>query len=250
MSMASEPLPIAFAALTFALAGFIKGVIGLGLPTVSMGLLTVVMAPAEAASLLILPSFITNVWQLVAGPRCAALARRLWPMMAGIVLGSLAGAGFMRADKAGQAAVALGIALMIYAVVGLAAVRFSVSPSAERWLAPLTGAVTGSITAATGVFVIPAVPYLGALGLAKDDLIQALGLSFTVSTVALAAVLAESGTLQGSTIGSWVLALAPALLGMVVGGWVRGRVSEKVFRRCFFLGLLALGGHLASRALT
>jgi uncharacterized membrane protein YfcA len=113
----------------------------------------------------------------------------------------------------------------------------------------MIGAVTGSITAATGVFVIPAVPYLGALGFAKEDLIQALGLSFTVSTVALAAVLAESGTLQGSTIGSSVLALAPALLGMVVGGWVRGRVSEKLFRRCFFLGLLALGGHLASRAL-
>jgi uncharacterized membrane protein YfcA len=249
MSIASEPLAIVFAALTFALAGFIKGVIGLGLPTVSMGLLTVVMAPGEAASLLIVPSFITNVWQLVAGPRCAALARRLWPMMAGIAFGTFAGAGFMRADKAGHAAVALGAALVTYAVIGLTAVRFSVSPTAERWLAPLTGAVTGSITAATGVFVIPAVPYLGALRLAKDDLIQALGLSFTVSTVALAAILAESGRLQGSTIGSSVLALAPALLGMVVGGWVRGRVSEKVFRRCFFLGLLALGGHLASRAL-
>jgi uncharacterized membrane protein YfcA len=249
MFIASEPLPIVFAALTFALAGFIKGVIGLGLPTVSMGLLTVVMAPGEAASLLIVPSFITNVWQLVAGPRCAALARRLWPMMAGIAFGTFAGAGFMRADKAGQAAVALGVALVSYALIGVAAVRFSVSPTAERWLAPLIGVVTGSITAATGVFVIPAVPYLGALGLAKCDLIQALGLSFTVSTVALAAVLAESGTLQGSTIGSSVLALAPTLLGMVVGGWVRGRVSEKLFRRCFFLGLLALGGHLASRAL-
>jgi uncharacterized membrane protein YfcA len=250
MSIASEPLAIVFAALTFALAGFIKGVIGLGLPTVSMGLLTLVMAPGEAASLLIMPSFITNVWQLVAGPRCVALGRRLWPMLAGIVFGTFAGAGFMRADKAGQAAVALGVALVTYAVIGLAAVRFSVSPTAERWLAPLIGAVTGSITAATGVFVIPAVPYLGALGFAKEDLIQALGLSFTVSTVALAAALAESGKFQGSTIGASVLALAPALLGMVVGGWVRGRVSEKVFRRCFFLGLLALGGHLASRALT
>jgi uncharacterized membrane protein YfcA len=181
MSIASEPLPIVFAALTFGLAGFIKGVIGLGLPTVSMGLLTVVMAPAEAASLLIVPSFITNVWQLVAGPRCVALGRRLWPMMAGIVVGTLAGAGFMRADKAGQAAVALGVALIAYALVGLTAVRFSVSPRAERWLAPMIGAVTGSITAATGVFVIPAVPYLGALGFAKEDLIQALGLSFTVN---------------------------------------------------------------------
>jgi uncharacterized membrane protein YfcA len=245
----SEPLSFLCAALIFALAGFIKGVIGLGLPTVSMALLTVVMVPSEAASLLIVPSFITNVWQLLAGPRCVPLARRLWPMMAGIVVGTLAGAGFMRADKGGQAAVALGVALIAYALLGLTAVRFSVSRTAERWLAPIIGALTGLITAATGVFVLPAVPYLGALGLAKDDLIQALGLSFTMSTVALGAILAESGTLQGSTLGYSVLAIAPALLGMLVGGWVRGRVSEKVFRRCLLVGLLALGGHLASRAL-
>ena len=63
-----EPLPLVVATLTFLLAGFVKGVIGLGLPTVSMGLLTLVMAPAKAASLLIVPSFLTNVWQWTAGP--------------------------------------------------------------------------------------------------------------------------------------------------------------------------------------
>jgi len=244
-----EPLPIILATLTFLLAGFVKGVIGLGLPTVAMGLLTVIMAPAQAASLLIVPSFVTNVWQLAAGPRFGALARRLWPMMAGVVVGTLAGSGFMRGDAAGRAVIALGIALMAYAVLGLTAIRFSVAPRTERWLSPLIGVATGLVAAATGVFVIPAVPYLGALGLGKDELIPALGLSFTVSTVALALTLAGNGAFQSAAAGASLLALAPALLGMVFGGWVRGRVSERVFRRCFFLGLLALGAHLASRAL-
>jgi uncharacterized membrane protein YfcA len=112
-------------------------------------------------------------------------------------------------------------------VLGFKSVRFSVSPAAEWWLGPLIGALTGLATAATGVFAIPAVPYLGALNLDKEDMIQALGLSFTVSTIALAA----------------------ALLGMAAGGAVRGRVSEQTFRRVFFGGLLVLGAHLASRAL-
>ncbi len=244
-----DPFPIIVATLTFLLAGFIKGVIGLGLPTVAMGLLTVIMAPVQAASLLIVPSFVTNVWQLAAGPRFSALVHRFWPMMAGVVIGTLAGSGFMRGDATGRAAVALGIALMTYAALGLTAVRFSVPPRVEWWFSPLVGTATGLITAATGVFVIPAVPYLGALGLEKDELVQALGLSFTVSTVALAAALAGSGALQGSTAGASLLALAPALLGMALGGWVRSRVSEKVFRRCFYAGLLVLGAHLASRAL-
>jgi uncharacterized protein len=250
MPSAFEPLPLIFAGFTFLLAGFIKGMVGLGLPTVAMGLLSVVMAPAQAASLLIVPSFVTNVWQLAAGPRVGAVAGRLWPMMGGIVLGTLAGAGFMLASHAGQAAIALGVALMIYAVLSLSMVRFAVPPRLEGWLGAGIGAVTGLVTAATGVFVIPAVPFLGALGLAKDDLIQALGLSFTVSTVALAAALVGGGAFTVGTAGASTLALAPALLGMAMGGCVRGRVSERVFRRCFFMGLLALGAHLASRALT
>ena len=58
--------------------------------------------------------------------------------------------------------------------------------------------MTGIITAATGVFVIPAVPYLQAIGLEKDQLVQALGLSFTVSTLALAANIARAGALNVS----------------------------------------------------
>jgi uncharacterized protein len=127
--------------------------------------------------------------------------------------------------------------------------RFSVAPAAEWWLAPLISALTGLVTAATGVFVIPAVPYLGSLNLDKEDMIQALGLSFTVSTIALAASLAAGGAFALGDIGASILALAPALLGMAAGGAMRGRFSEQTFRRVFFGGLLVLGAHLASRAM-
>jgi hypothetical protein len=247
MPLAPDP-PVLAVALTFLLAGFVKGVIGLGLPTVAMGLLGLVMAPAQAAALLVVPSLVTNLWQLAAGPRIGSLVRRLWPMLAGIVAGTLAGSGLMAGEAAGYATGALGAALMAYAALGLAAVRPSVPPQAERWLGPLVGAATGLVTALTGVFVIPAVPYLGALGLPRDSLVQALGLSFTVSTVALAAVLSGDGYLGGATLGVSLAALAPALAGMALGGWVRERVDEGVFRRCFFFGLLILGAHLAVRA--
>ncbi|CAM3435399.1 putative membrane transporter protein [Salmonella enterica subsp. arizonae] len=73
----------------FLLAGIVKGVIGLGLPTISMGLLTVVMAPASAASLLIIPSLVTNIWQLFTGPAFLSLIKRLWGFIAGIFIGTL-----------------------------------------------------------------------------------------------------------------------------------------------------------------
>jgi uncharacterized protein len=78
----------------FLLAGFVKGVIGLGLPTISMGLLVLFMPPAAAAALIV-PSLITNLWQMFGGANLAALVRRLWPMLAGVCLGTWAGAGLL-----------------------------------------------------------------------------------------------------------------------------------------------------------
>ena len=234
---------------TFLLAGLVKGVIGLGLPTVAMGLLGLAMPPAYAAALLIVPSLVTNVWQLLAGPRFGALFRRLWGMMLGIVTGTLAGSGLLTGAAAPAAAAALGAALALYAVVGLAKLRLRVPSGSERWAGPLIGVATGLVTGATGVFVIPAVPYLGSLGLERDDLVQALGLSFTASTLALAAGLAWHGALPLQAAGTSMLALVPALAGMALGGWLRARVRPGTFRLCFFVGLLVLGGELVWRGL-
>ena len=46
-----------------------------------------------------------------------------------------------------------------------------------------------------------------------------------------------------------LVALVAALFGMVIGQKVRGLASPKTFRLCFFIGLLALGAHLALHGL-
>ena len=234
---------------TFLLAGMVKGVVGLGLPTISVGLLGLVMPPMQAAALLVVPSMVTNIWQLADGRSPLPMLRRLWPMLVGIAFGTLAMSWLMRDTALPHATQMLGIALMLYAVLGLASVRFHVSPSTEPWLAPLIGGLTGAITAVTGIFVIPAVPYLHAIGLEKDELVQALGLSFSISTLALALSLGHSGELlQPAVLGVSLLALLPALLGMAGGQWLRRRISAERFKRWFFIGLLLLGADLALRA--
>jgi uncharacterized protein len=234
---------------TFLLAGLIKGVIGLGLPTVAMGLLGLAMPPVQAAALLLVPSLVTNVWQLLAGPRFGTLLRRLWPMMLGVVVGTVAGSGVIAGTAARAPTAALGAALILYGLAGLAKPRLRVPPAAEPWAGPLVGVTTGLVTGATGVFVIPAVPYLGSLGLERDDLVQALGLSFTISTFALAGGLVLHGALPFAATGTSLLALVPALAGMALGGWLRARVRPETFRPCFFVGLLVLGGELVWRGL-
>lgn len=240
---------LGWVAFTFLLAGMVKGVVGMGLPTVAMGLLGLVMPPVEAAALLVVPSLVTNIWQLATGPRLIALVRRLATMMLGVCAGTFLGIGLLTSGASGIASVALGTVLALYGAVGLAGPRFAVPAGAEPWLSPVVGMVTGVLTGATGVFVIPAVPYLGSLGLEKEELIQALGLSFAVSTIALAGALAMSGGLDASLARGSLLALVPVVAGLFIGQAVRKRLQPEIFRRWFFASLVVLGLYMVVRAI-
>jgi uncharacterized membrane protein YfcA len=236
-------------ALTFVLAGTVKGVTGMGLPTVAMGVLGVFMPPVAAASLLLIPSFVTNVWQLFTGPGFTSLLSRLWLMMLGIVVGTVAGSWLLTNANTKWAPVGVGAALALYALSSLLARPFSIPARAEPWLSPAVGLTTGLITGGTGVFVIPAVPYLQALGLGRDNLVQAMGLSFTISTMALGIGLARGGAFHSENIAASALAIVPSLLGMWLGTAVRERISQVTFRRGFLYCLVVLGIELMVRPL-
>ncbi|WP_280153105.1 sulfite exporter TauE/SafE family protein [Piscinibacter sp. XHJ-5] len=240
---------IATIAFVFLLAGFVKGVVGLGLPTITMGLLSLAMSPAQAAALLVVPSLVTNVWQIAARPGLLSLMRRLATMLGGVCIGVALGGGWLTRGPSGAATAGLGIALLAYAGLGLLTLHWHIAPRHERWAAPLVGIATGLVTAATGVFVIPAVPYLQALGLDKEELVQALGLSFLVSTIALALALGHGGALPASAWTGSLLALLPALAGMGLGQKMRQRLQPALFKKLFLAALLTLGVYLAWRGL-
>jgi uncharacterized protein len=241
----------AFAAVlcgVFFLGGFVKGVIGLGLPTVAMGLLSIAMPPAQAAAAIVIPAVATNVWQILAGPALLSLARRVAFMMLGVVVGTFATVGLLTRSTA-VAAAALGAVLVAYGVLGFLPGRLEIAPRTERWLSPPVGLVNGMINGATGVFVIPSVPYLNSLKLEREELIQVIGIHALVCPLALGCALAVHGQFHTGLAATSVVALLPALAGMYVGQRLRRRLNPVVFRRCFFAGLIGLGGYMVVRSL-
>jgi len=144
----------------------------------------------------------------------------------------------------------LGLMLIAYGAWGLLRPPVDITPVQERWLGPVAGYLTGAITAATGVFVVPAVPYLQALRLSKDELVQALGLSFTVSTLALAGHLYQADDLDGLGLSVSAAALVPSLAGLWLGERLRRRVSDSTFRIGFYVALILLGSAMLMLALS
>ena len=243
-----DALTILAIAGTFLLAGTVKGVIGLGLPTISLALLTAMLDLPHAMVLLLVPSFITNLWQAVTGGNARAILLRLWPfllMATGTVwLGATA---LTRVDLSLLSAL-LGALLIVYSTVSLAGLRFTITVRQEAWVGLLVGTANGILTGMTGSFVVPGVMFLQAIGLSRDMLIQAMGMLFTVSTLALAIALQGNSFLTIELGGLSAAALLPAIAGMVLGQRIRQKLPEQLFRRIFFISLLLLGAYIIASA--
>ncbi len=142
----------------------------------------------------------------------------------------------------------LGALLVVYSTVNLAGLRFTITTRQELWVGPLAGLVNGILTGMTGSFVVPGVFFLQAIGLSRDMLIQAMGMLFTASTLALAVALQGNDllTLELGTLSA--AALLPAIIGMLFGQRIRQRLSEQLFRRVFFISLLMLGAYIIASA--
>lgn len=226
--------------LTFFFAGIVKGILGIGMPVITMGVLGAILSPAEAASLLLVPAFATNVWQFLSHRGAGRALARFWPMMAGILIGAPLGTGLITGQDARPAAAALGVVLMVYALLGLTHPRLRLPVGAERWAGPLAGLGAGLLAGATGVFAIPTIPYIAALGLEQDALIQALGLIFSAASLALGAGLAFHHALPATSLVISAIALVPALAGMKLGTRLRRKVHPDRFRILFLCGLIVL----------
>ncbi len=246
--MADGAAPLVFIAAAFLFAGFVKGALGIGLPTVVMGLLSIVMPPAQAAALMVLPAMGTNIWQMAAGPSLGKLLRRFAGMIVGVFVGTFATIGLLTQSATGASA-ALGLVLAAYGLYGLFARRFEIAPRYELWASPVIGLVTGSICGATGIFVVPTAPYLTSLRMNTEELVQSIGISAFVCPLALTIALAVHGRYSFGVAGASLLALLPALAGMYIGIRVRRRLPAAVFMRWFFAGLIALGGYMFLRSL-
>ena len=240
---------LAAVAAIYVLAGSVKGAIGLGLPTISMALLGIWLPIEQAAAILVLPAFLTNVWQSLVGGALMSLLARLWPMMGFLVLGTVLTAGIMTSDSTSITGLFLGAILAVYAGFALAGYQFTVSRRAEPVLGPAAGLTTGLISGATGIFVIPAAPYIQALNLDKDELVQAIGIAALIATAALALGLGLNGNLKVGIVVPGSIAVLSAFAGMFIGQALRARLSVEIFRRWVLIGLVALGGAMIVRAL-
>lgn len=235
--------------IVFWLAGLIKGISGLGLATIVVGMLSLFMPPAKAAMLMVAPSLVTNLAQCV-GQHTMLLIRRFWALWLtlGLTTAFAPFPGLNAADTT-VSTIMLGLVLIVYGAWGLRKPTLPTLKGPPSLISALAGLLTGLVTATTGVFVLPLVPYLQTLRLSKDQFIQTLGISFTVATIGLGIRLGSSASLAWqSHVADALLGVIAALIGLWMGARIRHRLNPAQFQSSLYAVFALLGVIMIARS--
>jgi hypothetical protein len=235
---------IVLALLAFFLGGWVKGTVGIGLPTVSLAILSSGLGLRESVALMAVSALATNFVQAFQGGAFRELVHTHWSLalgsFAGVWLGTLV---LYHVDPLLLTGV-LGVILCLYSIWSLIAVPVRVPPASIPVLGPITGIATGAFTGATGSLVFPLLIYLQGLRLEKDRFVQLSGILATMITGALVLAAADRHMYDGTLAPAALLALVPSFAGLYLGQRVRRRLSEDRFRTWLFIALLVLSLNL------
>jgi uncharacterized protein len=232
---------IVFGLAVFLLAGTVKGLVGLGLPTITIALTSLVLPLTESIALITLPTIVTNVWQAAVGGRFRYILRRHWPLIVPLMIVLYLTVWLVGQKGPNWASVVLGAVLVIYGGMGLARLRLRLSPDLEKPLSPVIGTVSGFIAGLVGVPVIPLMPYLQALEIRPAELVQTLGIVLCATSLTLTGSLLKFGLLDGPHALLSAAAMVPSMAGMWIGQRIRARLSIEQFRVAVFTALSLTG---------
>lgn len=230
-------------------AGVVKGILGIGVPVVSVSLLSLFINVPVAVALLPVPILLSNLWQSLSSGHVLGTFRRFGLLIAALVVGTFVGARLLVDMDQRTLLAIVGAAVLVFAISAHFPRHLRVGPRTERWLDAPVGFAGGVLGGMTTFFGPPLIMFLFALNLEKDEFVGTISTIYLCAAIPLAAALGMFGFMGPKEYAWSTAATAPLFLGLLAGQWLRTRISQSAFRRGLLLMLLVVGVRLLYRAL-
>ncbi|MCP5366377.1 MAG: sulfite exporter TauE/SafE family protein [Hyphomicrobiales bacterium] len=228
--------------------GVLKGTTGFGLPFITVPILTLAMDVPEAMAVSLFPILLSNVYQLFRDPAATrAAVVRFWPLVLSLVVMLALTSRLLSVIDTRVLMMLVGAAALSFVIFTLATPRLRVQPRHERWLAPLMGAISGTIGGFTSFYGTLAVGFVTALRLDKEAFVTTASLILLSGGVTLTVTLNRMGFFVAEQAVLSAIALVPLYVGMRIGQGLRGRLSQETFARIILALLALVGGSMILR---
>ena len=237
------------AALTFIIAGSVKGVVGIGLPTIVVGVLAQFTDPRHAIVLLIFPGLVSNAWQVYRSKRIKELAVRLWPFACVMVLGIWICSQFAALVSAKFLVFCIGVIIILFVITNFFTRRLSIPKHLDIHAQLGAGTVAGIMGGFTSIWATPMLIYLLSCQLEKDEFVGAMGFLILAGTVSLSIGYWSAGLITPTIASFSASMIIPTWLGFLLGEQARKYLDAEQFRKALFIVFLFMGANLIRRGL-
>lgn len=238
---------IVIIACAYFVAAFVKGATGLGFSTSALPILALGLGLKAGMPLVIIPSLVSNSIIMAQAGHFRETVNRFWPMFVATIPGLLIGLAVLGMVDSMLAGAVLGLVLMNYGAITLFRHGKPLSDKVARYLAPVSGFATGFVNGITGSQVMPVLPFLLSLRLDPKRFIQAINISFSLSSIVMAFGLTRMGLMTLETVWISLAGLVPVYAGTKLGSAVRNRMDAETFRKVVLVMLIIFGAILIGK---
>jgi len=232
----------------YILAGLVKGTIGIGLPTTAVSLMAQVTDARSAVILVIIPMFVTNVWQVIRCGQVAWVVQKFWRLALTMTVGIGFFALFASAISVSFMTLALGLVVSLFAIVNLAKDIPALPEKFDSIAQIISGTSAGVIGGIAGVWSPPMMIYLASKKLSKEQFLSTVGLLLLLGSTALGLGYLQAGIMSIESSGLSAILVIPAMIGFVFGEKIRELMSGDGFHRAVLIFFLLMGLNLVRRA--
>ena len=241
---------LAWCAFALACGGLIKGALGVGTPLLTVPLMALVLPPQTAIAIMVMPVVVANIWQVLQAPRSTNVVARFWPTLAAALAGLWIGIHILTRMDEKALLLVVGIAVIIFALLQVSSYKLRIPNTLERPAGLGFGFVSGIIGGVSSFFGPMLIIYLVSLQLSKEQFIGAISFLYIGAVVPWAVMLYWVGILDHLLLLYSTAAVAPVVLGMLIGRKLRKFISEQRFRHLILTVLLCSGGAILWRSLS
>lgn len=236
------------AVVTYLIAGFVKGTLGIGFPTAAISLLAQFTDARTAITLVVIPMIVTNAWQIWRNRQIEWVLSNFWRVL--VVMVIFIGF-FTQVSSAVPVALVtafLGAVITLYAATTLYKPIFRVKPEHDSIAQFIAGTSAGIMGGITGVWAPPIIIYLSSRGVTKDQFVATTGVLLFVGSTVLLSGFWHADVMDHSLVLISCVLLIPSMIGMVLGERLRHRLSAQRFERLLLWFFLLMGLNLIRRA--
>ena len=245
-----SPENLLWGALSLLVAGVVKGISGIGIPLISIPLLSLLIPVPQAIALLPIPIVVVNIWQVVLSGDLFGVYRRFAPLIIAMCTGTVIGTALLTSIDISTLLALLGCMVTAFALLELLQVRIRVPPNLHRLAGGIAGFIGGVLGGLSSIFGPPILMFLMTLQMGKDEFVRTICGIYLISGIMLGITLGAFGVADAQDFKWSALATVPLLIGVMIGQFARAWVSETLFRRALLIMLVIIGANLVRRGLS